>query len=201
MMGPVEEGVLAQVRRRQREPDCTDGSDIASMLAQARYEDGAPMSEQDLHDELVTLLTDGRPRACCRGRSSGCCATRGCTRGCEPRSAARPMQTTTPRVRAAQTWSRTGHTSTPWSRRRCGCVPLRRSSCGGCSSRCSWVGTRSRRGARSRRACTWCTATRRSTRAACVSARAVPGETGRDVHVDPVRGRCTALPGGAVRRC
>jgi cytochrome P450 len=59
MMGPVEEGVLGEVRRREREPDCTDGSDIAAMLAQARYEDGSPMSEQDLRDELVTLLTDG----------------------------------------------------------------------------------------------------------------------------------------------
>ncbi len=59
MMGPVEEGVLAEVRRRQREPACTDGSDIAAMLAEARYEDGAPMTEQDLRDELVTLLTDG----------------------------------------------------------------------------------------------------------------------------------------------
>jgi cytochrome P450 len=59
MMGPVEEGVLGEVRRREREPDCTDGSDIAAMLAQARYEDGSPMTEQDLRDELVTLLTDG----------------------------------------------------------------------------------------------------------------------------------------------
>lgn len=59
MMEPVERAVLAQVRRRQRDPDCTDGSDIAAMLGQARYEDGAPMSEQDLRDELVTLLTDG----------------------------------------------------------------------------------------------------------------------------------------------
>ncbi|HEX4115899.1 MAG TPA: cytochrome P450 [Solirubrobacteraceae bacterium] len=59
MMGPVERGVLEQVRLRQRNPDYTDGSDIAAMLGQARYEDGAPMSEQDLRDELVTLLTDG----------------------------------------------------------------------------------------------------------------------------------------------
>jgi cytochrome P450 family 135 len=59
MMGPVEEGVLREVRRRQREPGCTDGTDIAAMLGEARYEDGAPMSEQDLRDELVTLLTDG----------------------------------------------------------------------------------------------------------------------------------------------
>jgi cytochrome P450 family 135 len=59
MMGPVEEGVLREVRRRQRKPGCTDGTDIAAMLGEARYEDGAPMTEQDLRDELVTLLTDG----------------------------------------------------------------------------------------------------------------------------------------------
>ena len=29
------------------------------MLVQARYEDGSPLSEQDLRDELLTLLTDG----------------------------------------------------------------------------------------------------------------------------------------------
>lgn len=59
MMEPVEQGVLGEVRRRQREPHCTDGSDIAAMLGEARYDDGSPMSEQDLRDELVTLLTDG----------------------------------------------------------------------------------------------------------------------------------------------
>jgi cytochrome P450 family 135 len=59
MMGPVEDSVLEQVRRRQQDPDCTDGTEIAAMLGQARYEDGSPMSEQDLRDELVTLLTDG----------------------------------------------------------------------------------------------------------------------------------------------
>ncbi len=58
MMGPVEDAVLEEVRRRQREP-AIGGTDIASMLAQARYEDGSPMTEQDLRDELVTLLTDG----------------------------------------------------------------------------------------------------------------------------------------------
>jgi cytochrome P450 len=59
MMEPVEQGVLEQVRRRQRDPGCTGGSDIAAMLGEARYEDGSPMTEQDLRDELVTLLTDG----------------------------------------------------------------------------------------------------------------------------------------------
>jgi cytochrome P450 len=59
MMEPVERAVLEQVRLRQRDPDYTDGSDIAAMLGEARYEDGSPMSERDLRDELVTLLTDG----------------------------------------------------------------------------------------------------------------------------------------------
>ncbi len=59
MMGPVEDAVLEEVRLRQIDPSCTDGSDIAAMLAEARYEDGSPMTEQDLRDELVTLLTDG----------------------------------------------------------------------------------------------------------------------------------------------
>ena len=29
------------------------------MLVEARYEDGSPLSDQDLRDELLTLLTDG----------------------------------------------------------------------------------------------------------------------------------------------
>jgi cytochrome P450 len=59
MMGPVEDAVLEEVRRRQIDPGCADGTDIAAMLGEARYEDGSPMTEQDLRDELVTLLTDG----------------------------------------------------------------------------------------------------------------------------------------------
>jgi cytochrome P450 family 135 len=59
MMEPVERGVLEQVRLRRQDPGYTDGSDIAAMLGEARYEDGSPMTEQDLRDELVTLLTDG----------------------------------------------------------------------------------------------------------------------------------------------
>jgi cytochrome P450 family 135 len=59
MMGPVEDAVLEEVRRRQLDPGYTDGTDIAAMLGEARYEDGSPMTEQDLRDELVTLLTDG----------------------------------------------------------------------------------------------------------------------------------------------
>jgi cytochrome P450 family 135 len=56
-MGPVEEAVLDEVRRRRAEGDLRE--DVVSMLVQARYEDGSPMSERELRDELLTLLTDG----------------------------------------------------------------------------------------------------------------------------------------------
>jgi cytochrome P450 len=56
-MGPVEQAVLEEVRRRRAEGDMRE--DVVSMLIQARYEDGSPLSERDLRDELLTLLTDG----------------------------------------------------------------------------------------------------------------------------------------------
>jgi len=56
-MAPVEEAVLEEVRRRRAEG--AEREDVVSMLVAARYEDGSPMSEQDLRDELLTLLTDG----------------------------------------------------------------------------------------------------------------------------------------------
>ncbi len=55
----VEAVVLEEIRKRRAQPTPGGNSDIASMLARARYEDGAPMSAQDLRDELVTLLLDG----------------------------------------------------------------------------------------------------------------------------------------------
>jgi cytochrome P450 len=59
MMEPVEDAVLEEVRRRREQPAARAREDIASMLAEARYEDGSPMTEQDLRDEVVTLLVDG----------------------------------------------------------------------------------------------------------------------------------------------
>jgi cytochrome P450 family 135 len=57
-MGPVEEAVLEEVRRRRTEAE--DGRrDAVSVLIEARNEDGSPLSEKDLRDELLTLLTDG----------------------------------------------------------------------------------------------------------------------------------------------
>jgi cytochrome P450 len=56
-MAPVEDAVMEEVRRRRAEGEIRE--DVVSMLVAARYEDGSPMSEQDLRDELLTLLTDG----------------------------------------------------------------------------------------------------------------------------------------------
>lgn len=57
-MAPVEEEVLAEVRRRRAAGE--DGrKDAVSILIEARNEDGSPLSEKELRDELLTLLTDG----------------------------------------------------------------------------------------------------------------------------------------------
>ncbi|HEU4705808.1 MAG TPA: cytochrome P450 [Solirubrobacterales bacterium] len=57
-MGAVEEAVMAEVRRRKAEPDGGEPG-VVSMLVGATYEDGSPLSNDDLRDELVTLLSDG----------------------------------------------------------------------------------------------------------------------------------------------
>jgi cytochrome P450 family 135 len=57
-MDPVEAEVLAEVRRRREEGE-EGRRDAVSILIEARNEDGSPLSEKDLRDELLTLLTDG----------------------------------------------------------------------------------------------------------------------------------------------
>jgi cytochrome P450 len=57
-MGAVEEAVMDEVRRRKADPE-GGAMGVVSMLVRATYEDGSPLSDQDLRDELVTLLSDG----------------------------------------------------------------------------------------------------------------------------------------------
>jgi cytochrome P450 len=59
VMKPVEELVLDEVRRRRAEMNGDPQETILSMLEQAYAEDGEPMGEDKLRDELVTLLSDG----------------------------------------------------------------------------------------------------------------------------------------------
>jgi cytochrome P450 len=57
-MGAVEEAVMQEVRRRKAEPE-GGAPGVVSMLVRAEYEDGSPLNDRDLRDELVTLLSDG----------------------------------------------------------------------------------------------------------------------------------------------
>lgn len=54
----VDTMLLAEIRRRREAPD-EARHDILSLLVSARYEDGAPMSDEALRDEMVTLLLAG----------------------------------------------------------------------------------------------------------------------------------------------
>jgi len=55
MDGPIYE----EIAERGRASDLAERDDILSLLLQARHEDGSPMSDVELRDELLTLLVAG----------------------------------------------------------------------------------------------------------------------------------------------
>jgi cytochrome P450 len=57
----VDELVFTEIaeRRGAGEPDGRERDDVLSLLLAARHEDGSPMTDRELRDELVTLLTAG----------------------------------------------------------------------------------------------------------------------------------------------
>ncbi len=59
VMDPVDEILLDEVRRRREDPEVEQRDDILSLLVQARHEDGRPMGDRELRDELMTLLVAG----------------------------------------------------------------------------------------------------------------------------------------------
>jgi cytochrome P450 len=48
-----------EIARRRAEPDLEERSDVLSLLLRARDEDGEPMSDVELRDELMTMLMAG----------------------------------------------------------------------------------------------------------------------------------------------
>jgi cytochrome P450 len=58
-LAPVDAVIVDEIRRRRDDPSVTERDDVLSLLVQARYEDGSPMSDAELRDELVTLLVAG----------------------------------------------------------------------------------------------------------------------------------------------
>jgi cytochrome P450 len=55
----VDELVYDEIRRRRADPEAEERDDVLSLLLRARHEDGSPMSDRELRDELITLLTAG----------------------------------------------------------------------------------------------------------------------------------------------
>jgi cytochrome P450 len=53
----ADELIFELIEERRREQ--RDGADVLAMLLDAHHEDGSPMSEQELRDELMTLLVAG----------------------------------------------------------------------------------------------------------------------------------------------
>jgi cytochrome P450 len=58
-LDPADEMLYDEIARRRAEPDLAEREDVLSLLLQARFEDGEPMSDQELRDELMTLLVAG----------------------------------------------------------------------------------------------------------------------------------------------
>jgi cytochrome P450 len=55
----LDEVIYDEIARRRTQPDLAERDDVLSMLLQAVDEDGEPMTDQELRDELVTLLVAG----------------------------------------------------------------------------------------------------------------------------------------------
>jgi cytochrome P450 family 135 len=56
---PVDEMLIEESRRRRAADDLDERDDVLSLLVQASHEDGRPMSDAELRDELITLLLAG----------------------------------------------------------------------------------------------------------------------------------------------
>ena len=56
MAGEIDARLLAEIAARRADPS---GSDICSLLVQARFEDGSSMSDREVRDQLMTLLLAG----------------------------------------------------------------------------------------------------------------------------------------------
>jgi cytochrome P450 family 135 len=56
---PADELIYDEIRERRGAPDLVERDDVLSMLLQARHEDGSEMSDEQLRDQLMTLLVAG----------------------------------------------------------------------------------------------------------------------------------------------
>jgi cytochrome P450 len=59
LLSEIDELLLAQIVERREDPELEQREDILSLLIGARFEDGTQMSDQELRDQLLTLLLAG----------------------------------------------------------------------------------------------------------------------------------------------
>jgi cytochrome P450 len=55
----VDELIYREIAERRRAGDVEERDDVLSMMLGAHHEDGSPMSEEEMRDELITLLVAG----------------------------------------------------------------------------------------------------------------------------------------------
>jgi cytochrome P450 len=55
----TDELLYEEIARRRRDPDLEERNDVLSLLLRARDEDGEPMTDTELRDELMTMLAAG----------------------------------------------------------------------------------------------------------------------------------------------
>jgi cytochrome P450 family 135 len=59
LLAPVDEIIYETIRARRAEGGLDERDDVLSLLLQATHEDGSPMTDRELRDELMTLLVAG----------------------------------------------------------------------------------------------------------------------------------------------
>src|SRR3954469_14758876 len=59
LLDPVDEYLLAEIARRRDDPLLDTRDDVLSLLLHTRHEDGTPMSDREVRDEVMTLLVAG----------------------------------------------------------------------------------------------------------------------------------------------
>jgi cytochrome P450 len=55
----IDEILLAEIAERRADPETAKRADICSLLVEARFEDGEPMDDREIRDQLLTLLVAG----------------------------------------------------------------------------------------------------------------------------------------------
>jgi cytochrome P450 family 135 len=59
VLQPADDAIYEEIAAHRAAGGLEDRDDVMSLLLQARHDDGSPMSDEELRDELMTLLTAG----------------------------------------------------------------------------------------------------------------------------------------------